>query len=40
MVVFLLTLYRSFEASVLGVLVSPDDEDIGCRSGNTLELNV
>ncbi len=39
--VVLLTLYRSVGTSaVLGVLVSPDDEENGCRSGNTLELNV
>jgi hypothetical protein len=40
MVFVLLSLYRSVGTPVLGVLVSPDDEDYRRRSGNTLELNV
>jgi hypothetical protein len=40
MVVFLSNLYRSVWSPFLGVLFSPDDEDNGRRSGNTLELNV
>jgi hypothetical protein len=40
MVFVLLALYRSVGTPVLGVFVSPDDEDYRRRSGNTLELNV
>ncbi len=38
--VVLSNLNRSVGSSFLGLLVSPDDEDNGRRSGNTLELNV
>jgi hypothetical protein len=38
MVVVLSSLYGSVGSSFLGLLVSPDDEDNGRRSGNTLEL--
>jgi hypothetical protein len=39
-IVVLLAFYRSVGIPVLGVLLSPDDEDHGRRSGNTLELNI